>query len=74
MKMEINIGNAPVSWGIMEVASWGGQKPYGEVLDEIAQAGYTGAELGSYGYFPTVGIHKTLIDGMFNSSQKKLSL
>jgi hypothetical protein len=31
----------------MEVEGWGGQKPCGEVLDEIAQAGYTGAELGS---------------------------
>jgi sugar phosphate isomerase/epimerase len=37
----------------MEVEGWGGQKPHGEVLDEIAQAGYTGAELGLYGYFPT---------------------
>ena len=35
--MEINIGNAPVSWGITEVEGWGGQKPYGEVLDEIAR-------------------------------------
>ena len=51
--MEIKVGNAPVSWGIMEVEGWGGQKPYGEVLDEIARAGYAGTELGPYGYFPT---------------------
>lgn len=51
--MEIKVGNAPVSWGIMEVEGWGGQKPYGEVLDEIAKAGYAGTELGPYGYFPT---------------------
>lgn len=51
--MAIKVGNAPVSWGIMEVEGWGEQKPCGEVLDEIAQAGYIGAELGPYGYFPT---------------------
>jgi inosose dehydratase len=53
MKMEIKVGNAPVSWGIMEVEGWGGQKPCGEVLDEISRAGYTGTELGPYGYYPT---------------------
>jgi inosose dehydratase len=51
--MTIKIGNAPVSWGIMEVEGWNGQKPYREVLDEISQAGYAGTELGPYGYFPT---------------------
>jgi inosose dehydratase len=50
--MSIKVGNAPVSWGIMEVEGWSGQQPYGEVLDEIAQAGYVGTELGPYGYFP----------------------
>ena len=49
----IKVGNAPVSWGIMEVAGWGEQQPFGAVLDEIAQAGYAGTELGPYGYFPT---------------------
>ncbi len=51
--MSIKVGNAPVSWGIMEVAGWGEQVPYRKVLDEIAEAGYTGTELGPYGYFPT---------------------
>jgi inosose dehydratase len=51
--MTIKIGNAPVSWGIMEVEGWNGQKPYREVLDEISRAGYAGTELGPYGYFPT---------------------
>ena len=53
MKMNIKVGNAPVSWGVMEVAGWGGQVPYRKVLDEIAEAGYVGTELGPYGYFPT---------------------
>ena len=51
--MSIKVGNAPVSWGIMEVADWGEQIPYGKVLDEIAETGYAGTELGPYGYFPT---------------------
>jgi inosose dehydratase len=51
--MNIKVGNAPVSWGVMEVAGWGEQIAYTKVLDEIAEAGYTGTELGPYGYFPT---------------------
>ena len=51
--MTIKVGNAPVSWGVMEVAGWGEQIAYSKVLDEIAQAGYAGTELGPYGYFPT---------------------
>ncbi len=51
--MNIKVGSAPVSWGIMEVADWGEQIPYRQVLDEIAKTGYAGTELGPYGYFPT---------------------
>ncbi len=51
--MNIKVGNAPVSWGVMEVAGWGEQVSYCKVLDEIAEAGYVGTELGPYGYFPT---------------------
>jgi inosose dehydratase len=58
--MSIRIGTAPVSWGVMEIDSWGARKPYREVLDEMATAGYVGTELGPYGYFPTDS--KQLID------------
>jgi inosose dehydratase len=51
--MSIRVATAPVSWGVMEVEGWGGQKSYGEVLDEMVQAGYTGTELGPYGFLPT---------------------
>lgn len=51
--MHIKVGNAPVSWGVMEVADWGEQISYAQVLDEIAAAGYDGTELGPYGYLPT---------------------
>jgi inosose dehydratase len=37
----------------MEVAGWGKQIPYSELLDEMAEAGYAGTELGPYGYLPT---------------------
>jgi inosose dehydratase len=50
--MKIKIGTAPVSWGIMEVEGWNGQAPYANVLDEMAEAGYEGTELGPYGYLP----------------------
>ena len=52
-KMKIKIGTAPVSWGIMEVEGWNGQAPYAKVLDEMADAGYEGTELGPYGYLPS---------------------
>lgn len=52
-KMNLKVGNAPVSWGVMEVYDWGEQIPFGKVLDEIAEAGYAGTELGPYGYLPT---------------------
>jgi inosose dehydratase len=58
--MSIRIGTAPVSWGVMEIDSWGARKPYEDVLDEMAAAGYVGTELGPYGYFPTDS--KQLID------------
>ncbi len=51
--MPVRIATAPVSWGIMEVEGWARQESYGEVLDEMVQAGYTGTELGPYGFLPT---------------------
>ena len=51
--MPVRIATAPVSWGIMEVEGWARQKSYGQVLDEMVQAGYEGTELGPYGFLPT---------------------
>jgi inosose dehydratase len=51
--MPIQVATAPVSWGVMEVEGFDGQKSYGEVLDEMVQAGYAGTELGPYGFLPT---------------------
>ena len=50
--MGIRVASAPVSWGIMENVPVPPDYPYARVLDEIAQAGYTGTELGPYGFLP----------------------
>jgi inosose dehydratase len=51
--MTIRVASAPVSWGIFEFAGIEPKYPYSRVLDEIAGTGYTGIELGPYGYLPT---------------------
>ncbi len=50
--MAIRVASAPVSWGIMEHVEYPAEYPYGRVLDEIAAAGYSGTELGPYGFLP----------------------
>lgn len=48
------VGNAPCSWGTLEFEeAKGGQIPYGQMLDELVETGYTGTELGDWGYMPT---------------------
>jgi inosose dehydratase len=49
----IKIASAPVSWGIYEFEGIEPKFRYTQVLDEIAGTGYTGIELGPYGYLPT---------------------
>lgn len=51
--MTIKIASAPVSWGIYEFEGIEPKFAYSQVLDEIAGTGYTGIELGPYGYLPT---------------------
>lgn len=51
--MTIKIASAPVSWGIYEFEGIEPKFSYAQVLDEIAGTGYTGLELGPYGYLPT---------------------
>jgi inosose dehydratase len=48
------VGNAPCSWGTLEFeAAKGGQIRFDRMLDELAETGYTGTELGDWGYMPT---------------------
>ena len=51
--MPFKVATAPVSWGILEFVGQSSQQSWESVLDEMAAAGYTGTELGPYGYLPT---------------------
>jgi inosose dehydratase len=44
---------APVSWGVEDYYGPSWEQPYERMLDEMVQCGYSGTELGPYGYFPT---------------------
>jgi inosose dehydratase len=50
----MRVANAPVSWGIIEFEGME-TRPlgYGQLLDEMASAGYSGTELGDWAYLPT---------------------
>lgn len=51
----IRVGNAPCSWGNVEWEDKSGSTlTYSRMLDELAQAGYTGTEFGDWGFMPTV--------------------
>jgi inosose dehydratase len=48
------VGNAPCSWGTLEFEEAKGEQiPFNRMLDELAESGYTGTELGDWGYTPT---------------------
>ena len=47
------VGNAPCSWGTLEHQDTSQQVPFDHMLDELVETGYTGTELGDWGYMPT---------------------
>jgi inosose dehydratase len=47
------VGNAPCSWGSLEHQNSSQVIPYNQMLDELVETGYTGTELGDWGYMPT---------------------
>ena len=50
----LRIGNAPCSWGTLEFEGAKGESiGFARMLDELAETGYTGTELGDWGYMPT---------------------
>ncbi len=53
MTRSFRIANAPCSWGVLEFDLEGEAAGYAQVLDEIAATGYTGTELGDWGFMPT---------------------
>jgi inosose dehydratase len=50
---QIQFASAPVSWGVQDDRGPGWEQPHEQMLGEMVSAGYTGTELGPYGYFPT---------------------
>ena len=50
----MRVGNAPCSWGILEFEEAKAESiGYSQMLDELAETGYTGTELGDWGYMPS---------------------
>jgi inosose dehydratase len=47
----IRVANAPCSWGVIENVA-GETGGYARVLDEMAETGYAGTELGDWGFMP----------------------
>lgn len=44
---------APNSWGVLDYPGPSWEQSYETMLDEMVAAGYTGTELGPFGFFPT---------------------
>ena len=50
----IRVANAPCSWGLLEFEGLPEARiGYRQMLDELAATGYTGTELGDWGFMPT---------------------
>jgi inosose dehydratase len=50
---KFHFASAPDSWGVLDYPGPSWEQPYQKMLDEMVAAGYTGTELGPYGFFPT---------------------
>jgi inosose dehydratase len=50
---ELLVGNAPCSWGLLENQDKSKAIKFGQMLDELVETGYTGTELGDWGFMPT---------------------
>ena len=48
-----HFASAPDSWGVLDYPGPSWNQSYEKMLDEMVSAGYTGTELGPYGFFPT---------------------
>ena len=49
----MKIANAPCSWGVLEFDLQGKSPDYTQVLNEMHAIGYSGTELGDWGFMPT---------------------
>ena len=51
---KLRVGNAPCSWGTLEFEGMKSEQiDFHRMLDELVETGYTGTELGDWGYMPT---------------------
>jgi inosose dehydratase len=48
-----HFASAPDSWGVLDYPGPSWEQSYQKMLDEMVSAGYTGTELGPYGFYPT---------------------
>ncbi len=53
LNRRFRFASAPVSWGVQDDRDVAWDQPYERILDEMITAGFTGSELGPYGFFPT---------------------
>jgi inosose dehydratase len=53
LKERFKFASAPDSWGVLDYPGPSWEQSYEKMLDEMVEAGYTGSELGPYGFFPT---------------------
>ena len=53
MTLPFHFASAPNSWGVLDYPSPSWEQSYQQMLDEMVSAGYTGTELGPYGFLPT---------------------
>jgi inosose dehydratase len=51
-KQRFQFASAPDSWGVLDYPGPSWEQSYEKMLDEMVDAGYTGSELGPYGFFP----------------------
>ena len=52
LSSRFNFASAPDSWGVLDYPGPSWNQSYEKMLDEMVEAGYTGTELGPYGFFP----------------------
>jgi inosose dehydratase len=52
LSSRFNFAVAPDSWGVLDYPGPSWNQSYEKMLDEMVEAGYTGTELGPYGFFP----------------------
>src|SRR6266478_2572988 len=56
MSAKLHVGNGPCSWGVLEFNLEGQAAGYAQVLNEMAESGFSGTDLGDWGFMPTESV------------------